>query len=48
MRVRGEGIQEVDKLNYLGLMISTDDAMEEEMAHWVLERRKVWGTLAEL
>ena len=41
VRVNGEEMQEVDKFKYLGLMISTDGGMGEEMAHRVLEGRKV-------
>ena len=35
-------------LYYLGVMISTDGGMEEEVAHRVLEGRKVWRTMAKL
>ena len=35
----GEEIQEADKFNELGGMISTDGCMREEMAHSVLEGR---------
>ena len=45
MRVSGEKMQEVDKFNYLGVMISTDGGMGEEVAHMVLEERKVFGTM---
>ena len=41
VRVSGEEVQEVDKFNYLGVMISTNDGMGEEVAHRVLEERKV-------
>ena len=41
MRVNGEEMQEVDKFNYLRVMISTDGGMGEEVAHRVLEGRKV-------
>ena len=44
----GEEIQEVDKFNYLGVMISTNSGIGEEVAHRVLEGRKVWGTMAKL
>ena len=37
MRVNGEETQEVGKFNYLGVMISTDDGVGEEVAHRVLE-----------
>ena len=37
--VNGEEMQEVDKFNYLGVMISTDHVMGEEVAHRVLEGR---------
>ena len=33
----------MDKLNDLGVMISKDGCMGEEVAHRVLEGRKVWG-----
>ena len=47
--VNGQEMQEVvDKFNYLGVMISTDGGMGEEVAHRVLEGRKVWGTMAKL
>ena len=38
----------MDKFNSVGVMISTDGGMGEEVAHRVLERRKVWGTMAKL
>ena len=41
-------MQQMDKFNYLGLMISTDGGMEEEVGHRVLEGRKIWGTLTKL
>ena len=44
----GEEIQDVNKFNYLGVMISTDGGMGEEVAHRVLEGRKVWGMMAQL
>ena len=44
----GEEVQEGDKFNYLGVIISTDGGMEEEVAHRVLEGRKVWRTMAKL
>ena len=37
--VSWEEIQEVDKFNYLGVMISTDCDMWEEVAHRGLEGR---------
>ena len=46
VRVNGEEMEEVDKFNYLGVMISTDGGMGEEAAQRVLEGRKVWGTMA--
>ena len=46
--MNGEELQETDKFNDLGVMISTDGAIGEELAHRVLEGRKVWGTLAKL
>ena len=46
VRVNGEELQEVDKSNYSGVMMSKDVRMGEEVAHRVLERRKVWGTMA--
>ena len=36
VRVNGEEMQEVDKFNYLGVMISRDNGMGEEVAHRVL------------
>ena len=44
---RGE-VQEVDKLNSLGLMIGTDGGMGQEVVHRVLEGKKVWETMAKL
>ena len=38
----------MDKFEYLGVMISTDGGMGEEVAHMVLVGRKVWGTMAKL
>ena len=38
-------MQEVDKFNYLGVMISTDSGMREEVDHRVLDGRKVLGTV---
>ena len=38
----------MDKFNYLGVMKSTDGDKGEEVAHRVLEGRKVWGTRAKL
>ena len=46
VRVKGEEMKEVDKFNYLGVMISTYSVMGEEVAHRVLYGRKVWGTMA--
>ena len=46
VRVSGEEMQEVDKFNYPRVMISTNGDMEGKAAHSVLERRKVWGTMA--
>ena len=37
VRVSGEEMHEVDKFNYLGVMVSTDGGMEEKEAHRVLE-----------
>ena len=48
VRVSGEEMQEVDKFNYLGVMISTNGGMGEEVAHRVLEGRKVLGMMAKL
>ena len=48
VRVSGEEMQELDKFNYLGVMISTDGGMREEVARRVLDGRKVWGTMAKL
>ena len=41
-------MQEVDKFKYFRVMISTDGGRGEEVAHRVLEGRKVWGTMAKL
>ena len=38
----------MDKFNYLGVMISMDDAKGEEVAHKKLEGTKVWGTMTKL
>ena len=46
VRVNGEGMQEVNKFNYLEVMIITDGGMGEEVAHRVPEGRKIWGTMA--
>ena len=43
VRVNGEELYEVDKFNYLGVMISTDRDMGEEMGHRMFVGRKVWG-----
>ena len=48
VRVSGEKVQEVEKFNYLGVVINTDGGMGEEVAHRVLEGRMVWGTMAKL
>ena len=42
MESRAE-IQEVDKFHYLGVMITMDGGMREEVDYRVLEGRKVWG-----
>ena len=47
VRVSGEEMQEVEKFNYLGVMISTDGGMGMEVAHRMLEE-KLWGTMAKL
>ena len=49
-KLRGsrEEMHEVDKFNYLGVMISEDGGMGEEVAHRVLEGRKFWGTMSKL
>ena len=46
MWVSGEEMQNGDKFNYLEVMIGTDGGMGEEVAHMLLERRRVWGTMA--
>ena len=38
----------MDKFNYLGVMISTDVGMGDEVVHRVLERRKIWETMEKL
>ena len=43
VRLSREERQEVDKFNYLGIMISTDGGMGEEVAHRVLEGKNAWG-----
>ena len=52
IKCTGEGVweelQEVDKFKFLGIMICTDGDVEEEVAHRVLEGKKVWGTMAKL
>ena len=47
VRMSGDEMQK-DKFNYLGVMISTDCGMGEEVAHMVFEGRKVWGTMSKL
>ena len=46
--MNGGETQEVDKFNYLEVMISKGVGMREEVSHRVLEGRKVWGTMAKL
>ena len=41
VRVNGEEMEKVNNFNYLGVMISMDVGMGEEVAHRVLEGRKV-------
>ena len=41
VRVNGEEMKEVDKFTYLGVMISTDCGMGEEVAHRVT-KTKLW------
>ena len=48
VRVNGEEMQEMDKFNYLGVMIGSDGGMKEEVAHRVLVGRNVLGTMANL
>ena len=48
VRVSGDEMREVDKFNYLGVMLSTDGGAEEEEAHRVLEGKMVKGTMAKL
>ena len=43
VKVNGEKLQEVDKFNYLEVMITTDGSMGEKVAHRVLEGRKFGG-----
>ena len=43
VRVKGEEIQEGDKYNYLGVKVSKDGGMGEEVAYRVLEGRKFGG-----
>ena len=44
----GEGMQEVEKFNYLGVLISTDGGMGIEEAHRALEGINVWRTMTKL
>ena len=44
----GEVKQKMDKFSYLGVMISRDGGFGYEVAHRMLEERKVWGTMAKL
>ena len=44
----GEEMQEVNKFDYLEVIISTDGCMGEEVAHRVLEGRNVWGMMTKL
>ena len=48
--MRGEGVWEeaVDKLKYLGLILSADGGTAEEVIHRFVEERKVWGTMDKL
>ena len=39
-------MEEVDKFNYMRAMVITDSGMCKEVAHWILEGRKMWGTTA--
>ena len=48
VRLNGEEMQEMDKFNYFGIMISMEGGIGEEVAHRVPKRRKVWGTQAKL
>ena len=41
-------MQNMYKFNYLGVIISYDSGMEEEVAHEVFEGRKVWRSMAKL
>ena len=41
-------MQEVEKFNYLGVMICTDGGRGKEVAHRVLEGRKVLWAMAKL
>ena len=47
-RVSEDERQEVDNFNYLSVIKSTDGGMGEEVAHSVLEGRKVWGKMEKL
>ena len=48
VRVSGKEMKEVEKYSYLGVMLIVDSGMGEEVAHRVLEGRKVWGTMVKL
>ena len=48
VRVNVEEMHEVDKFNYLGVMISTDGGLGDEVPHRALETSKVWGTMTKL
>ena len=41
--VSGEEMQEVDKFNYVGVIISRGCRMRDLVAHRVPEGRKLWG-----
>ena len=38
-------MQDLDKFNYLEVMITTDGGIGGEVVHRMLEGRNIWGTL---
>ena len=48
VRGSGEEMQEWNNFNYLGVTISTDGGMGEEVVHRVPGGRKEWGTKAKM
>ena len=46
VRGSGEEIQEVTKFKYVGVLIYMEGRTGEELAHMVLEERKLYGTMS--